>query len=87
MPQVVKERKPSYTSAAMRAKIQGSVEVEAVVGVDGTVVDARIVRGLDPGLDEQALIAVRDWRFVPGAMNGQPVPVLVWIELTFTIRK
>ena len=87
LPQVLKERKPSYTSEAMRAKIQGSVEVEAVVDIDGTISAARIVRSLDPQLDEQALNAVRDWRFAPGTMNGKPVPVLITIELTFTIRK
>jgi TonB family protein len=70
----------------MSEKAQGSVEVQAVVDVDGTVNQARIVRSLHPELDEQAILAVKQWRFAPGTMNGQPVPVLVEIELTFTLR-
>jgi len=48
----------------------------------------RVIRSLDPvfGLDQEALKAARQWRFVPGRRQGQPVPVLVSIELTFTLR-
>ena len=79
--------KPSYTAEAMRAKIQGVVMVEAVVMPDGGVgqVPCSLV---DPtfGLDQEAIKAVRKWRFAPGTRFGQPVPVLVEIELTFTLR-
>ena len=85
MPQVLKERKPEYTSAAMRAKIQGSVEVEAVVDTDGNIADARVVHSLHPDLDESALAAVRAWKFSPGLMDGKPVPVLVDIEMSFAL--
>jgi TonB family protein len=87
MPQVVKDQKPSYTSAAMRAGIQGSVEVEAVVGSDGSIADARVVRPLHVDLDEAALAAVRAWKFTPGLMNGKPVPVLVDIEMSFALSR
>ena len=86
LPRVIKEQQPRYTSTAMREKAQGSVEVQAVVDIDGTINQARIVRPLHPELDEQALLAVKQWRFAPGTMNGAPVPVLVEIELTFTLR-
>jgi TonB family protein len=88
MPEVTYEKKPEYTSAAMRAKVQGTVEVEAVVSPDGTVTDARVVRSLDDrfGLDEKAIEAVRLWRFRPAMKGGRPVPVRVIIELTFTLR-
>lgn len=87
-PRVIREVKPQYTAEAMRAKIQGVVLLEAVVEPDGTVGDVRVVRSLDPvfGLDQEALKAARQWRFVPGRRQGQPVPVLVSIELTFTLR-
>jgi protein TonB len=91
-PVLVKEVKPNYTGEAMRAKLQGSVEMEAVVLPDGTI-DARslrITRSLDStfGLDEEAKKAVRQWRFRPGieVRTGQPVPVQVIVELTFTLR-
>jgi protein TonB len=89
-PVLVREVKPNYTGDAMRAKLQGIVEMEAVVLPDGTV-DPRsikITRSLDStfGLDQQAIIAVKQWRFRPGLFKGQPVPVRVNVELTFTLR-
>ena len=88
MPTVISEVKPSYTADAMRQKIQGIVMVEAVVMPDGGVGQVQVVRSLDPtfGLDQEAVKAVRRWRFRPGTRFGQPVPVLVEIELTFTLR-
>jgi protein TonB len=87
-PQVLFEKKPDYTSDAMRLKVQGVVEVEAIVMPDGTVGQVRIVRSLDDrwGLDQEAVKAVRQWRFRPGTRQGKTVPVLVNIELTFSIR-
>lgn len=89
-PQLIKEVKPNYTGDAMRAKLQGIVEMEAVVLADGSVDPNRIkiTRSLDStfGLDQQAVIAVKQWRFRPGTYKGQPVPVLVNVELTFTLR-
>ena len=86
MPRVIFEKKPEYTRDAMRAKVQGRVEVQAVVSRDGTVSDARVVESLHPDLDQQALLAVKQWRFAPGMKDGKPVPVLVHIELTFALR-
>jgi periplasmic protein TonB len=85
---VLREVRPNYTADAMRAKVQGTVWVEAVVLQDGTVGEAKIVRSLDStfGLDDEALKAARQWRFAPGTRFGQPVAVLVTIELTFTLR-
>jgi len=87
-PDVIHEEKPQYTSEAMRAKVQGVVEVEAVVMPDGTVGQVQIVRSLDDrfGLDQKAVEAVKRWRFRPGTRMGKAVPVLVNIELTFTLR-
>ena len=81
MPEIVKEVKPSYTSEAMRAGIEGMVEMKVTIGTDGRVVDASIVRSL-PGLDEQALKAVRQWEFTP-----LPQPVETNIEMTFSLRR
>ena len=87
-PEIIKEVRPDYTADAMRAQVQGVVEVEAVVQVDGTVGLVRVVRSLDKehGLDDQAVKAVKQWRFRPGKKDGVAVPVLVSIELTFTMR-
>jgi periplasmic protein TonB len=87
-PTLISEVKPGYTGEAMRAKIQGVVLMEAVVMPDGSIGNVHITRSLDPtfGLDQEAIKTVRKWRFKPGTRFGQPVPVLVEIEMTFTLR-
>ena len=88
IPQPVREVKPRYTAEAMRAKVQGAVLLEAVVLPDGTVGDVRITKSLDQvfGLDAEAIRAAKQWRFVPGTRFGEPVAVLVVLELSFTLR-
>ena len=87
-PQLVREVKPNYTADAMHAKIQGVVLLECVVLPDGSAGSVRIVKSLDQafGLDEEAVKAARQWRFVPGTRGGEPVPVAVTIEVAFTLR-
>jgi protein TonB len=87
-PRLLQEVKPGYTGEAMRAKIQGVVLMEAVVMPDGSIGPVTITRSLDPtfGLDQEAIRTVRKWRFAPGTRFGKPVPVLVEIEMTFTLR-
>jgi TonB family protein len=88
LPTKVREVKPAYTSDAMRAKVQGTVLLQCVVRPDGTVGDVEIVKSLDSvfGLDQEAVKAARQWLFRPGTRFGEPVPVLITIELTFTLR-
>lgn len=88
LPSVVREVKPAYTADAMRAKVQGSVWLECIVMPDGTVGDVKVTRSLDPifGLDQEAIKAAKQWRFRPGMRQGEPVPVIITIELTFTLR-
>jgi protein TonB len=79
---------PKYTVEAMRARVQGIAMIECVVMPDGTVGDARVKRSLDRvfGLDEEAIAAAKRWRFRPGLLDGKPVPVIVTIELAFSVR-
>lgn len=87
-PQLVHEVKPTYTTEAMRARIQGEVELSAIVRPDGSVTDLQVLRSLDGmfGLDEEAIRAARQWRFRPGTRFGQPVAVYVKIAVGFTMR-
>jgi TonB family protein len=87
-PVILKEVKPNYTGEAMRARIQGTVTMEAVVMPDGSVGNVHITRSLDNafGLDQEAIKTVKQWRFKPGTRLGQPVPVLIVIEMSFTLR-
>ncbi len=79
---------PKYTQDAMRAQIQGGVVMTCIVQVDGRCTDVDVVESLDLryGLDSQAQIALRQWRFEPGTRLGEPVPVQVTVEMTFTLR-
>jgi protein TonB len=80
--------KPKYTAEAMRARIQGTVWVECVVQTNGLCTDMKVVRSLDRtfGLDEEAINAAKLFRFRPGMRLGEPVAVLVTIELSFTLH-
>lgn len=88
VPVLVYEKKPTYTSAAVLAKIQGIVELEVIVMADGSVAHRRIVHSLDRGLDQRAIEAVTQWRFKPGRRRdtNQPVNVRVRVHLTFMLR-
>ena len=88
IPRLLREVKPAYTAEAMRAKVQGTVLLECVVMPDGSVGKVEIVKSLDGtfGLDQEAIKAARQWRFAPGTRFGEPVPVLITIELAFTLR-
>lgn len=86
-PVLIHEVKPQYTDAAKARKIQGSVELAVLVQTDGSVgSDVRVTKSLDPDLDQEAIKAVRQWRFKPGTKDGQPVAVEVNIEMTFRLK-
>jgi len=84
-PVLLRQEQPRYTSDALRAKIQGVVELEAVVQANGTVGEVRVLRSLDRvfGLDDQAIAAAKKWLFRPGIVNGEAVPVMVHLLLEF----
>jgi TonB family protein len=86
-PSPIHQPPPQYTPEAMQAKIQGTVMVECIVKPTGLCEDIQIARSLDPsGLDQQAIKAVQAWRFNPGKRKGEPVPVIVNIEMAFRLR-
>ncbi len=84
----MREVKPNYTADAMRAQVEGLVELEILVLEDGSVGNVRIVRSLDSrfGLDQEAINAVRRWRFDPGRRLGKAVATRVGVELSFNLR-
>jgi periplasmic protein TonB len=87
-PRVVKSVPPRYTPEAMKARIEGVVALGAVVQEDGAVGNITVVRSLDSmyGLDEQAIAALKQWKFEPGTKQGKPVAVRVNVELSFNLR-
>ena len=78
--------RPDYTDEAMKVKVQGVVELIAIVGPDGRVSDVHVVKGLGLGLDEKAIAAVRTWRLTPArGPDGKPAAVRQIIEAVFQL--
>jgi len=76
---------PIYPSIAVAARREGTVILEAILAVDGTVTSLRVLRSV-PLLDDAAMEAVRQWRFTPTRLNGQPVAVVMTVTVTFTLK-
>ncbi|HEY3380119.1 MAG TPA: energy transducer TonB [Vicinamibacterales bacterium] len=78
---------PKYTPAAEAAKLQGTVTVECVVKVDGTVGDLRVVKSLDTtyGLDDRAVKAAKTWRFTPAKKGTKSIRSVVTLDFDFVI--
>lgn len=76
---------PSYTNPARDAKLQGSILLDLVVSPEGKMNSARILRGLPYGLNDNAINVLREWKFKPATVGGQPVKVKVQIEVTFQL--
>lgn len=75
---------PVYPPEALKSRVTGSVIIEAEIGRTGEVGAMRVLRG-DPMLDEAALAAVRQWRYEPVVIAGEPVPVLMTVTVTFSL--
>jgi protein TonB len=76
---------PVYPAIAQSARVQGVVVIEAVIGTDGKVRDAKVLRSI-PLLDQAAVEAVRQWEYTPSRLNGVPVPVIMTVTVNFTLR-
>jgi protein TonB len=84
-PSKIRDVKPIYPQIAITAKVEGMVIIEATIGKDGSVVDAKVLRSIAL-LDQAALDAVRQWKFTPTLLNGIPVPVLMTVTVNFSLR-
>jgi protein TonB len=84
-PVKTRDVKPVYPPIAQSARVQGIVIIEATIGPDGAVKDAKVLRSI-PLLDQAALDAVRQWQFTPTLLNGVPVPVIMTVTVQFTLQ-
>jgi len=75
---------PIYPQIAQAARIEGTVILETVIGVDGRVTSVRVLRSI-PLLDQAAMDAVRRWSFTPTLLNGTPVPVAMTVTVRFAL--
>ena len=85
-PQRITTVDPEYPSWARRANIQGSVVLNVEVLRDGTVGAVEVRQSLMEGLDQEAVKAVRQWRFTPAQAAGQAVAVWVTFPIEFRMQ-
>ena len=84
-PTKVRDVAPIYPPIAQSARVQGIVIIEAIIGADGRVQNANVLRGI-PLLNPAALTAVQQWEFTPTLLNGVPVPVIMTVTVNFTLQ-
>ena len=84
-PRIVSKVPPVYPVEAQAARVEGIVIIEAVIDVNGTVREARVLRS-QPLLDAAAVNAVRQWQFTPTLLNGVPVEVIMTVTVNFTLK-
>ncbi len=84
-PTKTRDVKPIYPPIAQSARVQGVVIIEATIGADGRVKEAKVLRG-QPLLDQAALDAVKQWQFTPTLLNNVPVPVIMTVTVNFTLQ-
>jgi len=85
LPEAITKVPPAYPDDAIRARIQGTVLVQALVGADGHVKDTRVTKSI-PRLDDAAVACVRQWIFKPALSKGRPVAVWVAVPVKFTLH-
>jgi TonB family protein len=85
-PRKLVDVRPQYPPDALAAGTGGVVILEATIDEAGSVTDARVLRSI-PALDQAALDAVRQWRFLPTTVNGQTVPVMMTVTVNFTPKQ
>jgi protein TonB len=84
-PQKIHHVVPEYPAIARSAQVSGIVILEAVIAEDGTVRDVKVLRSVRL-LDDAAVDAVRQWRFTPTLLNGEPVPVVMAVTVAFNLN-
>ena len=84
-PTKIRDVRPVYPAEAQAARVMGVVIVEARIEPDGTVSKAHVLRSI-PLLDQAAIDAVMQWRFVPTLLNGQAIPVVMTVTVNFTLQ-
>jgi TonB family protein len=84
-PTLIYKTNPAYSKEALQAKLEGTVTLSIVVDKAGAPTSIQVMKPLGLGLDEKAIEAVKQWKFLPGQKDGQPVNVLATVEVNFRL--
>src|SRR5205085_67657 len=82
---VLRRVQPAYPQMAKIARVQGAVVLAAIIGKDGTIQNLHVVSTASPLLNQAAIDAVRQWRYRPYILNGEPVEVDTTVTVNFTL--
>jgi len=82
---LIKKIEPVYPELAKRARVSGTVILTVTVDEEGSVADIKVLKG-HPLLDDSAVAAVRQWKYSPTLLNGEPVPVIATVTVIFNLR-
>jgi TonB family protein len=85
-PRKLKDVRPIYPEALSLAQTGGDVVLDAVIGVDGTIRDVRVAKSTNPGFEQAAIDAVRQWEFDTTLLNCQPIEVNMQVNVGFKIQ-
>jgi len=84
-PQILARPVPGYTEEARRAQVEGAVKLSVVLNANGTISDITVARALGYGLDQKAIEAAKELRFIPAQKDGHTVSVRVFLEFKFSL--
>jgi protein TonB len=85
-PVLIEKVAPKYPEDAREEKVSGEVIIEAYVGADGKVLDARAINNPDPRLAKAALEAFKQWKFKPATVKGKPVKAKMTVTVNFALK-
>lgn len=84
-PARISYKAPVYPQVAIAARLEGTVILEATIDAQGVVQNVTVLRSM-PMLDRAAVEAVQQWRYTPTRLNGQAMPVIMTVTVTFSLR-
>jgi protein TonB len=84
-PKLIHQVAPDYPELARQARLQAVIILEAWVGMDGRVKGVKVLRGA-PLFDDPAMAAVKQWRYKPLLLNGQPTEFILTVTITFKLE-
>jgi len=85
-PDKIEAPQPQYTEIARKARVQGVVIVQAIIDKTGNVTNVKVLKGLPMGLEEEAVKAIKRWKFKPATLNGKPVDVYYSLTVNFRLQ-
>ncbi|MBZ5665010.1 MAG: energy transducer TonB [Acidobacteriia bacterium] len=83
---LIKRRMPEYPDSARRGHVEGTVALDAWIGIDGIPRIGEVVRHSTPDLEHSSISALKEWRYQPTTCNGKPVEVETILTVNYSLR-